>query len=101
MMSMLYYALVASIVWSVFCRARKMDHTTCARLKLQHGAVMVLSLASLPIFGIHEYASELLAAALALYLWGDAQRWKRGPPTFSPTEIPVEVLSSVLGRGKE
>lgn len=99
MSELLHYSAVLSIAWSVFCRARRMDQGTPARLKLQHGLVLVLSLLSLPVFGLQEYAGELLGFALCAYLWIDARRWREGVPIGCPVELSNDQLQGVRGRG--
>ncbi len=96
---LIHYSAVMSIAWSVFCRARRMDEATPGRLKLQHGLALVLSLMSLPIFGIKEFAGELLALALCAYLWFDARRWRDGVPGCGPVELSARQLEGVRGRG--
>ena len=76
MMEMIHYSAVASIFWSVFCRARRMNESTASHLKLQYGIVLVLSLLSLPAFGVSEYAGTLLGLALCAYLIIDSRRWR-------------------------
>lgn len=98
-MSWLYYLVVGAVCWSVFCRARMMTCATPAAIKLQHAAVLILTVVSLPSFGLNAEA-ELLGSALMLYLWADARRWKFGPPS-GPTELAHEHLHAVRGRGKE
>ena len=96
---LIHYSAVMSIAWSVFCRARRMDQATPGRLKLQHGLVLVLSLLSLPIFGLQAYAGELLALALCAYLWIDARRWRNEVPVGCPVELSHRQLEGVRGRG--
>ena len=79
MIEMIHYSAVASIFWSVFCRARRMDQSTSTRLKVQNGLVLVLSLLSLPVFGLQS-AGGLLGSALCAYLLIDAPRWRDGVP---------------------
>jgi len=96
---LIHYSAVMSIAWSVFCRARRMTPDTPVRLKLQHGLVLVLSLLSLPIFGLQSYAGELLALALCAYLWIDARRWRNEVPQGCPIELSHDQLHAVRGRG--
>lgn len=93
-------SIVSSICWSVFCRARRMDASTPRRLKVQHGLVLVLSLLSLPPFGLHAYEGELLGAALCVYLWIDARRWHHGAPLGCPIELQHADLHQVQGGQK-
>lgn len=101
MTDLIHLSAVAGICWSVFCRARRMDENTPARLKVQHGLVLVLSLLSLPLFGMEAYASEFLGAALCSYLWIDARRWRHGAPYGCPIEIPHGQLDAIHGRGPQ
>lgn len=96
---LIHYSAVMSIAWAVFCRARRMDEATPGRLKLQHGLVLVLSLLSLPVFGLQAYAGELLALALCAYLWIDARRWRHEVPIGCPVELSHDQLHAVRGRG--
>lgn len=96
---LIHYSAVMSIAWSVFCRAKRMDESTPARLKLQHGLVLVLSLLSLPISGLQAFAGELLALALCAYLWIDARRWRNEVPMGCPVELSHDQLHAVRGRG--
>ena len=80
MMELVHYSAVASICWSVFCRARRMDQSSPAWLKFQNGLVLVLSLLSLPIFGLQQFSGGLLGAALCSYLVIDARHWRDGVP---------------------
>lgn len=79
MIELVHYSAVMSICYSVFCRARRMDENTCARLKLQNGLLLVLSLLSLPIFGLGA-GDAIQGLAICLYLGIDAPRWRNGPP---------------------
>lgn len=79
MIEMIHHAAVASIFWCIFCRARRMDADTPARVKFQNGVVLLLSLLSLPLFGLQS-SGGLLGSALCVYLLIDARRWRDGVP---------------------
>jgi len=76
----LHYAIVAFICWAVFCRARLMTSGTHRAVKAQYGVLMVSALASLPIFGLDDFAPQLIGGAMCLYLWLDSQKWRGHPP---------------------
>lgn len=83
-MMLTHYLLVAAIFWSVFCRARHMSPSTPTRYKVQHGAVLLLATTSLPIFGLADFASLMLALAVCIYLWVDAVDWQGDRPNLPP-----------------
>ncbi len=81
-MAWLHHIVVAFICWSVFCRARLMTKDTHPKVKFQYGALMLSAIAGLPIFGIEEWAPQLLGAGMCIYLVLDAEKWRRQPPKW-------------------
>lgn len=97
MSDLIHYGLVAGIWWSIFCRARKMHPDTPTRLKLQNGIVLLLSGASMPLFGFSDWAAQLLAAAMFGYLVVDSRRWASGIPIGCAIELSNKRLREVAG----
>ncbi len=66
-----HWLLAAAIFMVVFWRALGMDHTTPAAVKVKHGLVLLLTLASVP--GMFN-ESLLLGAALGVAMGFDCRR---------------------------
>lgn len=99
MIELTHYFAVAFVSWSVFCRARRMDASTPGRMKIQNGAVMLLALASLPVFGL-DATPALLGLALTIYLLIDAIKWPPGSAT-GPRDLTMNDIRAVYGRGRK
>ena len=72
MLNFIHYFAVFSIVLSIFTQARKMNHQTPVVSKVKNGIFLILSLLSLSVFGLREYACVILALAIGVYLWIDS-----------------------------
>ena len=72
MLNFIHYFAVLAIVLSIFTQARKMNPQTPVVSKVKNGIFLILSLLSLSVFGLREYACVILALAIGVYLWIDS-----------------------------
>lgn len=78
MTAALHLAMVAAIAWAVICRARLMDASTDAKVRLQHGLLNAGALGSL---GVPDHWRVIvLAAGVAAFLALSAPRWRHAAP---------------------
>jgi hypothetical protein len=76
----LHYLCIAGVFWSVLCRAARMDPATDPLIKLQHAALLLLTLSSAPTLvqqlGLPPgWPPVALGLAVCIYLAIDARRW--------------------------
>jgi hypothetical protein len=91
LVEIVHYSAVASIFWSIFCRARKMNKRTPGLIKLQHQVVLVAAFLSL-------FFMPLIGVAFCVFLAVDSIRWKYGVPDSQlEAEASRQFRDSVFG----
>lgn len=95
LIELVHYSAVASIFWSMFCRARKMNRRTPGLIKLQHQVVLVTAFLSL-------FFAPLIGVAFCAYLAVDSIRWRYGVPDSQlEAEASRQFRESVFGASVE